>query len=539
MASVMPPAPRRAAIYVRVSKPQQARSRDRGQPAERDRQETSPDTQEAACRKYAAEHGDAVDEACVYREVHTRVELWERDVLTRLRQAIRQRLIDVVIVHAIDRLSGDPVHLAVILSEAEYAGVAVEFVTEPLDESPEGQLIRFVRGYAAKVEHAKTRERTQRGIAARVRAGKPLPGARVLYGYCWNADRSGYQPDPVTAAVVRRIFADALAGRTLRAIARGLTDEGIPTPTGKRAWGYTSVVKVLKHPSYVGRGVALRYRSVRIKGRGWRAHVRPDEEQVPLPDGTIPALVAPEVFDAVQERVKRNQTRSVRNNRDPERALLRGGYVRCGYCGHTMPMVRLNNGKYIYRCAIGGSGEPVKCKYHGIMTHVLDAAVWDKVEAILTRPEIVAAELERMLADDPTEADLDAVDRALVSVTRQQRNLVDQLANVSGAVAELVTQKLAGLEAQRQQLQGEREAILGRRQSWIAARGQLADLERWCRGVAANLRSLTYQQKRDALDALNVRVRLYRQDAPDRFVIEAGIPLDDPIVYPMASRWVR
>jgi hypothetical protein len=31
--------------------------------------------------------------------------------------------------------------------------VAVEFVTEPLDNSPEGQLIRFVRGYAAKVEH--------------------------------------------------------------------------------------------------------------------------------------------------------------------------------------------------------------------------------------------------------------------------------------------------------------------------------------------------------------------------------------------------
>ena len=42
-----------------------------------------------------------------------------------------------------------------MLSEAEHAGVRVEFVTEPLDDSPEGQLIRFVRGYAAKVEHAK------------------------------------------------------------------------------------------------------------------------------------------------------------------------------------------------------------------------------------------------------------------------------------------------------------------------------------------------------------------------------------------------
>jgi site-specific DNA recombinase len=531
--------PQRAAIYVRVSKPQQAKSKDWGRPAERDRQETSPETQEAECRQYAAEHGYLVDDAHVYREVHTRAELWERDVLTRLRRAIRLRLTDVVIVHAIDRLSGDPVHLAVILSEAEYAGVTVEFVTEPLDESPEGQLIRFIRGYAAKVEHAKIRERTQRGIAARIRAGKPLPGARVLYGYQWNADRTGYEPDPVTSAVVRRIFTEALAGRTLRAIARELTADGIPTPTGKPAWVYTSVVKVLKHPSYAGRGVALRYRSTKIKGQGWRARVRPTEEQVPLPDGTIPALVAPEVFDAVQERLRSNQLRSARNNRDPEAALLRGGYVRCGYCGHTMPMVRLSNGNYIYRCAIGGSGEPVKCKYHGIMTHVLDAAVWGKVEAILTKPEMVATELERMLADDPTEVDLDAVDKALVSITRQQRNLVDQLANVSGGVAELVTQKLSGLEAERQQLQSERDAILRRRQSWIAARQRVADLETWCRTVATKLGEFTYQQKRDALDALGVRVKVYRQDAPDRVVVEGSIPLDAPIVYPTPARSAR
>ncbi len=78
---------------------------------------------------------------------------YELCVLRALREAIRRREIEVVIAYAIDRLSRDPVHLGVILSEAEHAGVAVEFVTEPLDDSPEGQLIRFVRGYAAKIEH--------------------------------------------------------------------------------------------------------------------------------------------------------------------------------------------------------------------------------------------------------------------------------------------------------------------------------------------------------------------------------------------------
>jgi DNA invertase Pin-like site-specific DNA recombinase len=54
--------------------------------------------------------------------MHTRVELWERPQLSALREAARQRAVDAVICNAIDRLSGDPVHLGVILSEADHAG---------------------------------------------------------------------------------------------------------------------------------------------------------------------------------------------------------------------------------------------------------------------------------------------------------------------------------------------------------------------------------------------------------------------------------
>ena len=113
-----------------------------------------------------------MDETQVYREVYTGTELWERPHLNNLREAIRQHAITVVIAYAIDRLSRDPVHLGVILSEAEHHGVSVEFVTEPLDNTPEGQLIRFVRGYAAKVEAEKIRERSLRGKRAGIQAGR-------------------------------------------------------------------------------------------------------------------------------------------------------------------------------------------------------------------------------------------------------------------------------------------------------------------------------------------------------------------------------
>src|SRR6266536_3415966 len=141
MGSLAPATTPRAAIYVRVSSTGQ------------EQDGTSLDTQLERCRAYAADHGYTVGEPHVYREVHTGTELWERPKLTALRDAVRRREVSTVIAYAIDRLSRDPVHLGVIISEAEHAGAGVEFVTEPMDGSPEGQLIRFVRGYAAKVEH--------------------------------------------------------------------------------------------------------------------------------------------------------------------------------------------------------------------------------------------------------------------------------------------------------------------------------------------------------------------------------------------------
>ena len=139
-----------AAIYCRVSTPRQ------------EEEGTSLSTQDSRCRAYADTQGYHVDESHIYHEVKTGTELWERPELSRLREGVRHGHIDAVIAYAIDRLSRDPVHLGVILSEADHCGVAVEFVTEPLDNSPEGQLIRFVRGYVESRSRKNSRTRNPR-----------------------------------------------------------------------------------------------------------------------------------------------------------------------------------------------------------------------------------------------------------------------------------------------------------------------------------------------------------------------------------------
>ena len=512
----------RAAIYVRVST------------AGQDGDGTSLATQEAACRKYAAEHGYAVDEAHVYREVHTGTELWERPRLQPMREAVRRRGVDAVIAYAIDRLARDPVHLGVLISEADHAAVTVAFVTEPLDNSPEGQLIRFVRGYAAKVEHEKIKERSLRGMWARARQGKLMPGWKPLYGYAWNADKSAYVEDPATAAVVRRLFRECLDGRTLRQIAAGLAADAVHTPAGRGPWRTTQVSRLLKTRAYTGHAEAFCTEVIRVGGAR-RLRERPPGERVALPEGTIPALIDEASFEAVQARLARNQKFASRNNHAPEQTLLRCGFVRCGHCGRRMA-AWCRRGEWYYTCSTASNPTP-DCPRHSIKAGPLDSAVWRRIETILTDPATIAAELERLACDDPTEADLATVDKALANATRKQENLVRRLGDIDDdGVAATVQAELASLGAQRRRLEQERTTVLQRRAGWQAARERLSDLQTWCRSVASRLGRFDYEQKRLALEALSVQAEVFRSGTEPRFVITARVPLDCPVVSQTTTR---
>ncbi|CAA9250241.1 MAG: hypothetical protein AVDCRST_MAG77-2037 [uncultured Chloroflexi bacterium] len=473
---------KRAALYLRVST---GRQEEEG---------TSLTSQEQRCREYAAERGYVVADEHVYREVFSGSELWQRPQLTRLRDAVRRHEADTVVAFAIDRLSRDPVDLGVVLSEAEHAGATVEFVSEPLDNSSEGQLIQFIKGYSAKLEREKIRERAIRGMRTRAESGRLLPGGSALYGYRYTADRSTYEVNPDTAAVVRRVFALSLAGGTLRGIAMQLTREHVPTPgaAAGAVWKFTTVRRVLTAEAYTGAHASFRYVTEKDRQRGiYRKGDRPEADRIAH---AVPALIDEATFAAVQERLRLNQQHATRNNHNAEAALLRAGYVTCGHCGRSMAAQkhggRNRQNRLYYLCT--RKSEPGSTCKHGISVDRLDAAVWGRVEALLTQPDTIARELERMRGEDPSTADLDAVERSLSGIAREQRNYVENLGKVSGDAANLIASKLNALETQRAHLAAEREAILARSRGWEEAQRRLDDIQTWCRTVAANVETLTY-----------------------------------------------
>jgi site-specific DNA recombinase len=487
-----------AALYIRVSSEKQAGN-------------YSPETQEADCRAYAAAKGYAVDPTHVYYETHTATDLWERPELTRAREALARGEVGALICHHVDRFSRKQVHAAILADECERAGAALLFALSEFEDSATGDFLRNAKAFAAELELEKLKERTMRGMRARVQSGKLTGRGRPPYGYRYaDATRAALVEDPATSWVVRRVFADLARGLPLRAICLALTAEGVPTPTGKLAtWWHTTLRQIVTNPAYMGQATAWRYRRTRNRQRGTSGKVlRPVEEQIPLPAGTVPALVDAATFAAVQEQLGLNKRHAARNNRNPEASLLRNGFLRCGVCDHAMVATSRSDGTIQYRCcrqALAGE----RCN-HGRRAHLLDAEVWAGIARRIKDRDFIRRQLAAHRRRDTAAEELASVDEGLAALAKKHKGLM----LVAGAIenedaAAGVAAQLTDLAQQRRALEERRAAVLERREEWRDTQQMFEDLEAACAVWRENLDDADYALKRRIITALDLRVLLY------------------------------
>jgi site-specific DNA recombinase len=235
-------------------------------------------------------------------------------------------------------------------------------------------------GLQSRREIIRTRIRVRTAMAAQTREQGRYLGGRPPYGYsladagphpnkahaAWGRRAHRLEPDPVTAPVVRWIFAQRLAGRSVARITRALNDAAIPCPSAAdpernphrsgTAWKLNTVAAaILGNPRYTGRQVWNRQRTdldlvdPANTGLGHRAVQRWN-----LPQGWVisacpahPALVSETGFIAAQD------ASSPRGPAGPAaRRYLLAGLLRCGTCGRRLESAWSNH-QPAYRCRHG------------------------------------------------------------------------------------------------------------------------------------------------------------------------------------------
>lgn len=223
-----------------------------------------------------------------------------------------------LIVQHSDRLArGDGVqarHLVQLVLEAKARNLRLRSVED--DSSLDSVLM------AAAMGERNTED--SRRKAAAVRAGMERKRQRGEYighrpfGYRWERneeDKRVIVPDPIEAAIVRRIFAEYLAGNSQLGIARTLSRERIATHRGGKRWYPGTVRDILARPLY----------------GGWIS----DGKGGVLEGNHDPLIDREEWRQAA--RLREAKARTHGSGRPVAgRHLFRKGFLRCGGCGGAM-----------------------------------------------------------------------------------------------------------------------------------------------------------------------------------------------------------
>lgn len=415
---------------------------------------------------------------------------------------------DRIIVAKLDRLGRRAAGMLDLFERLDAAGVELVSLGDDLPTGGKsGRLMRTILAALAEWEAETIGERT--ASTARERAAQGRPHGPAPYGF--KSEGGRLVPVEAEAAVVERIFAEAVAGVSQVQIARRLNAEKVKPRTAKE-WTQTQISKILHNPTYAGR--------IPFNGEVF--------------EGLHNPIVEPEVWERAKvERERANRQHPGRPpgpNRNPAGPhLFTNGLLRCGHCGEAMsPVSYRREGRYEYRCSGRKKNGLDSCPQTPISRPPLDRAAFDYFraagldlegmrdrlgEAVERRRVEVAAQLAEAEAEARRTAD--AVARVRADYMAGEISAADwrDLKPDLEAAAEAACERLAELSASE-------SAILEAAgpESEAAAVERLAEIQAAVAGELAENRDL--DAVRAALARMFDGFVVYRASRPPR-----GVPV--------------
>jgi site-specific DNA recombinase len=365
--------------------------------------------QEMVLEEFAQKNGFIIVER--YNDEGWSGDTLARPDLDRLRQDVKNKKWDAVIIYDPDRLARRYSYQELVIDELREAGVEVIFTTITAPKNSEDKILYGVRGLFAEYERAKIAERFRLGKLRTVRDGHVI-GSDAPYGYKYikkNKDNGilhgFYEIVENEARVVRMIFhwiADG--GITIRGVVRKLKQLGIKPRKSKRGvWATSTLNHLLKNRSYVGEAQwGKSYATIPInplKDEKYKKNKKSSRKSKPIEEWInikVPAIIDEDLYNRTRAKLESNFYLADRNKKNEY--LLAGkiwcvcGQRRCG----SSPIGGVN---LYYRCnnRIKNFPMPPTCKEKGINARVSDKLVWQKLSGLMKSPDLMLGQVRRWL----------------------------------------------------------------------------------------------------------------------------------------------
>lgn len=428
--------PLNVALYVRVSTDKQAQKEDGSIDTQLDRLTTFVNY------KRSTDSNWSVTEKLVEGEREGKrhgksAKNTERPAYQKLLELARSRLIDVVIVTKLDRISRnlmDFLQLVEVLTEHDVMFVSLR---ENIDfTTPHGRLQAHIIAVMAQFEREITSARVKDKVAWRAEKGLPL--GRPPIGYVMKEKM--YQIDEAFAGHVRAADALYLEHESADTVVREFRERGYRTPRGSF---YTKpmICRMLRSPIYAAK----------------------QEHHEQIFDAQWKPIRSWAIHQSIQGLMDRNVRRNHSDKRRPrDYVYLLQGLLRCGECGHKMspqPATGRNGVPYhYYGCGMAEKSVGTSCPKRYVPAEALDRAVLEFMKLLHLAPERVRAiaAKESVFASETIgklKGDLERVSERLGNVKQKLSHLTDVLAQGGMSALATVREKLEALEAERGELE--------------------------------------------------------------------------------------
>jgi site-specific DNA recombinase len=437
----------KAALYARYSSDNQ--------------RDASIEDQLRLCRHYADKQGWTIVDSYTDRAI-SGASLLRPGIQELIHDALRGKFV-VVLAEAMDRLSRDQEDIAGLFKRMAFANVRI--VT--LSEGDVTHLHVGLKGTMNALFLKDLADKTRRGLRGRVEEGKS--GGGLCFGYdvvkqfAANGEpiRGDRTINEAEATIVRRIFADYLAGKSSRTIAWELNQEGLPGPQ-RAEWGPSTIhgnpkrgVGILNNELYVGRLVWNRLRYLKDPDTGKRvSRLNPESEWI-VQDVPELRIVDQELWDKVKGRQRTlicEPTASGKNALNDRRRPkhLFAGLVKCGCCGGGYTIIS----KDLLGCATarnkGTCGNRLNIRrdaletsvLSGLRTHLMEPGLFKEFCDEFTR------EVNRLRSERG--ADLEARKRELERVDRELDKAIQAI--LDGVPGAKLKDRIGALETRKAEL---------------------------------------------------------------------------------------
>jgi len=514
-----------AALYARVSTQHQE-------------EEATIASQVAALEIYAESHQYQLSKELYYLDEAVSGARLDRPALDRLRDLAGEGVFEAVLCLSPDRLSRQYAHQWILLEELRRAGVEMVFVNQPpVEDNPQSQLFFGIQGLFAEYERAMISERMRRGRLYHARQGE-LIGPSAAYGYRYvrvqEPQGGRWEIEECEAAAVQQIYRwYTEAGMTIGEVTACLeAQKGLYPPRNGKFWCRGTVRNILTQADYLGQAYYNRTRNhteeigrPKNLGRGKRQHgvrtLRPQEEWIAIP---VPKIIAPNLWQSAQERLKMNQKFAERNNKK-HFYLLRTLLV-CQTCGRTLLGRTSRKGSITYACTYRPERANPDVPKHTctIAAEIIEPLVWQTVCNLLRDPHLIlqAWEGDSAIASDDSGDQTDRVENRIRTLEQQQERLLDLFQD--GQIGkDTFIQRKERIEQERQTLQHQFQQLSHREETKLTRRKIAIELSEYYQRIEASLANPSPELQQEVIRLLIDHIVVGDQE----IVIKHVVPIPD------------